>query len=123
MKLFLLPVAATMLIAASGCTSKSTAEARAREAYAAGQRDAVARTPDPQRTSIRFIGPVQNTEVAWVDGLTLAHAISAAGYTEARDPATIVIYRQRGRIPFDPADLLRGKDFELQPGDSVEIHP
>ena len=121
MKLFLTLMA--IAVVASGCTSKSKAELRAREAYMAGQRDAMARAGDAQNPNVRFVGPVRNREMQWYNGLTLALAISAAGYTDARDPRTIVIHRRQERIPFDPADLLRGKDVELEPGDTIEIQP
>jgi hypothetical protein len=78
---------------------------------------------EARRTNIRIIGPVQYPEIAWREGLTLALAISTASYTDARDPRTIVVSRQRERIPFAPADLLRGKDLDLEPGDTIEIHP
>jgi len=106
-----------------GCTTKSRANARAREAFVAGQRQALAQTTEARRTSIRFIGPVRQPEIEWVDGLTLARAIVAAGYTDARDPKTIVVNRQRERIPVDLADLFKGKDLDLEPGDTIEIHP
>jgi len=122
MKLLLLSLLFAGL-AMSGCTTKSKAAARAREAYLAGERQAIASVSDAQRTSIRFIGPVRNVDVPWSEGLTLARAISAAGYTDIRDPRTIIVNRKNERIPFDPADLLRGKDLELEPGDTIEIHP
>lgn len=109
--------------ALGGCTTRSKANAHTRAAYAAGQQQGVFQTAEARRINIRFIGPVRQTEILWQDGLTLAQAIAAAGYTDARDPNTILIIRQRERVPVSPRDLLNGKDFPLEPGDTVEIHP
>jgi hypothetical protein len=122
MRLFTL---ALLLLATAlgGCTTRSKANARARAAYAAGQQQALVQAAEARRINIRFIGPVRQSEILWQDGLTLAQAIAAAGYADARDPNTILIIRQRGRVSVAPRDLLAGKDFPLEPGDTVEIHP
>jgi hypothetical protein len=106
-----------------GCTTKSKAKAGARAAYQAGQQQAFATVSDARRINIRFIGPVQHPEVVWSSGLTLARALDAAGYTGANDPRLIVILRQRERLDVPPAELLSGKDWPLEPGDVIEIHP
>lgn len=107
----------------SGCTTKSNANTRAREAFLAGQRQGIAQVDEARRINIRVIGPVRYPEVRWEDGLTLLKAIAAADYTDARDPRVIVIIRQSERVPVSPRDLLAGKDVPLAPGDTVEIHP
>ena len=112
-----------MIAALAGCATKSNADARARQAFAAGQQQTFAQINEARRTSILFIGPVRQREVPWSDGLTLAQAVAAAGYTDARDPRNIFVNRQRIRIPFDPQALLRGKDLLLEPGDTIEIYP
>ena len=71
-------------LAASGCVSRTKVQAEVRAAYLAGQRDAYAHMAADQRTSIKVFGPVQNPEVPWVEGLTLAQAIATANYTGAR---------------------------------------
>src|SRR5205814_5028643 len=114
---------AALSFALAGCTTQAKADARARAAFIAGQQQALAQATSAPRTNIMFIGPVRQREVPWSDGLTLAQAIAAAGYTDARDPKTIFVNRQRVRIPFDPQALLQGKDFPLEPGDTVEIYP
>ncbi|MSU58767.1 MAG: hypothetical protein EXS35_11460 [Pedosphaera sp.] len=116
-------LAAIAACALCGCMTKSRANNRAHDAFVAGQRQGIAQAAEARRTSIRFIGPVRQREIEWEDGLTLARAIVAAGYTDARDPKTIVVSRQRERIPVDLADLFRGKDLPLEPGDTVEIQP
>ncbi len=109
--------------AATGCTSRSKANARARAAYAAGQQQAMARISDAQRTSIRVVGQVRHPEISWTDGLTLARVIVEAEYLGQHNPRQIAVVRQRERLSIDPNALLRGQDVPLEPGDTVEIHP
>ena len=122
MKLFPVLVLASAVVVA-GCTTRSKASAQARAAFVAGQRAGIAQADDARRTSIRVVGPVRQPEIAWTEGLTLARVVAAAGYSEARDPRSIVVIRQREQIPFDPQALLRGEDLPLEPGDTVEIRP
>jgi hypothetical protein len=107
----------------TGCTSRSKAQARAQAAFFAGQQEAMTRKSDAQRTSVRVLGNVRYPEIAWTEGLTLARAIVAAEYLDRQDPRQIVVVRQRERFPVDPNLLLRGEDFPLEPGDTVELHP
>ena len=120
---WLIPALLLPALVTGGCVAKSKANARSRAAYAAGQQQALGQTADARRINIRFIGPVRQLEVPWQDGLTLSQAVAAAGYTDARDPNIILIIRQRERVSVSPRDLLAGKDFPLEPGDTVEIHP
>ncbi len=119
----LAPILLGLTLALAGCTTRSKADARARAAYAAGQQQAMNQMTEARRVNIRLVGPVQYSEVLWQDGLTLAQAIAAAGYRDARDPRVIVIVRQRERISVLPQDLLAGKDTPLEPGDTIEIRP
>lgn len=112
-----------LALALTGCMTKAKANKQAREALAAGQRQGLAQAAEAWRINIRFLGPVRQPEIVWADGLTLAQAIAAAEYADARSPQTIVVIRQSGRIPVDPKILLRGEDLPLEPGDTVEIHP
>lgn len=112
-----------VLLAASGCTTRSKARAEAQAAYQAGQEQTFARVEEARRINIRVIGPVHHAEIIWADGLTLAKAIAAADYWDARDPQVVMIVRQRERINISPRDLLNGKDWPLEPGDTVEMHP
>jgi hypothetical protein len=120
MKAFLVLILALPLC---GCMTKSKAKAEARAAYFAGQQRGFAQMQEAQRTNIRVIGPVQNPEITWTNGLTLAQVVAAANYTGRSDPKDIFIYRQRERLYFDPKALLNGKDLPLEPGDTVEIRP
>ena len=117
------PSILALALAFVGCTTKSKANARARGAYTAGQQQVLNQMTEARRTSIRFFGPVRQSEVPWQEGLTLAQAIAAAGYTDRRDPNIIWIIRQRERVALSPRDLEAIKDFLLEPGDTVEMHP
>jgi hypothetical protein len=109
-------------LAASGCVSKKTAQAQARAAYAAGQRDAYAHIAATQRMNIKVFGPVQNAEVPWVEGLTLAQAIATANYTDRGTPQEILLLRRGESATIDPRDLLNGHDVPLEPGDTITLH-
>jgi hypothetical protein len=108
---------------AGGCTTRSAANANARTAYIAGQRDALAGVVAAQRTSVVVNGPVQNPEIQWTDGLTLAQAIAAANYTARGTPSEIILTRHGESASISPRDLLRGADVPLEPGDVIELRP
>jgi hypothetical protein len=109
-------------LAVSGCVSKTKAQAEVRAAYAAGQRDAYAHIAAAQRTSIKVFGPVQNPEVPWVEGLTLAQAVATANYTARGNPQEITLLRRGENALIDPRDLLNGHDVPLEPGDTITLH-
>lgn len=111
-----------LAVAFSGCTTRSKARAEAHDAYLAGQRDALAVVARTQRTGVVVNGPVQNSEVPWVEGLTLAQAIATANYTASGTPKTITITRGGESAVVKPQDLLRGADVPLEPGDTVTLH-
>jgi len=118
----LMIVASTFLLVCAGCVSKSQAQAQARLAYMAGQRDAFAQMQHQQaEPDIKFIGPLNNPTVKWYQGLTLAKAIVAAGYNSTKDPQFIIIRRPNQEIQLDPKRLLDGDDIQLQAGDVVEF--
>jgi protein involved in polysaccharide export with SLBB domain len=104
-----------------GCTTRSQSQADMRAAYLAGQRDAYARIAATQHINVVVIGPVQNPEVQWTEGLTLAQAIVAANYTGQGNPKEIILTRQGETTPIDPKDLLNGHDVPLQPGDTITL--
>ena len=110
-----------LVLFAGGCTTKSKADAKARAAFAAGQQQVFERAFELQRTSVRFIGNVQNPLVEWADGLTLGQAMVAADYKDKTDPKEIIVLRGGQPMRVDPQQLLRGEDYPLQPGDTVEI--
>jgi len=108
----------------SGCTTKSKAQAEAREAYLAGQNAALRQQQAQAQTpGVTVTGPVQNSQVPWVAGLTLAQAIATANYLDSHEPREIVITRQGESAKLAPKELLNGADVPLEPGDVIEIHP
>ena len=106
-----------------GCVSKSKAQAQAHEAYLAGQNDALrqqqAQADEP---GVTVVGPVQDSDVPWVEGLTLTQAIATAKYLGQHDPKEIVITRQGETAKVAPKMLLTGRDVPLEPGDIITIH-
>ena len=104
-----------------GCISKSKAQAQAQSAYIAGQ-NAALRQQQAQAPGVTVIGPVQNSSVPWVEGLTLAQAIATANYLGQHDPKEIIITRQGESAKLAPKLLLNGADVPLEPGDTITIH-
>jgi hypothetical protein len=121
LKLFCAGGIPALLIAMSfcGCITKAQARAQAQAAYLAGQRDALAKMAADQHASVYIVGPVQKTEVPWVEGLTLAQAIATANYTSRHSPKEITITRQGERASINPKDLLNGRVVPLEPGDTI----
>jgi hypothetical protein len=108
-------------LAASGCVSKTKDRSDARAAYLAGRRDAFAIVAATQRTSITVNGPVQNHDVPWVEGMTLAQAIATANYTASGNPKEIILLCRGESATIDPGDLLNGHDVPLEPGDTITL--
>jgi len=110
-----------VLMAAAGCTTKSSARRQAAEAFAAGQNQAM-QTLASQGPEVIVLGPVRHSRVPWEEGLTLAEAIDAADYTGMRDPRSIVLRRAGEVVEISVRDLLRGTaNPPVLPGDVVEI--
>jgi hypothetical protein len=126
-KLFCVGVALAILVSSAmlfcGCVSKSKAQARAQQAYLAGQNAALRQQQaDAPTPGVTVIGPVQNPDVPWVEGLTLAQAIATAKYLGQHDPKEIIITRQGESAKLAPKMLLNGADVPLEPGDIITIH-
>ena len=119
-----LSISAAALLA--GCTTKSTAQANAQQAYLAGQNAALRRQLEQQQQAsqapgVTLVGPVQNPQVPWVAGLTLAQAVATANYLGAQAPKEIIIKRQGESATLDAGVLLNGVAVPLEPGDVVEL--
>jgi hypothetical protein len=110
-----------LALVAAGCVTRSQANVQARAAYLAGQNDALAKMAADQRISVFIVGPVQKSEVPWVEGLTLAQAIATANYTSRYNPKEITITRQGEQASINPKDLINGHVVPLQPGDTITI--
>jgi hypothetical protein len=122
MKELLVCCSLTVLLA-SGCVSKSKANAQARAAFQAGQRQGMMMAA-AQGPSVWIVGNVKTPVVPWTQDLTLSKAIIAAEYRGAKDPDEIIVQR-KGQEPLHihPQQLLRGEDMPLQAGDQIEIRP
>jgi hypothetical protein len=113
---------AGLALLSGGCTTKSSANAKARAAFIAGQQEAAMRmqmqTANP---TVSVAGPVRHPVQPWTPGLTLSQAIINAGYT-GRQPSRILIVRSGRAITIDPKKLLEGDDMPLEIGDIVQIN-
>jgi hypothetical protein len=110
-------------LATAGCTTRSKSRAAAQNAYLAGQNAALRQQAAAHASGVTIVGPVQNPQVPWVAGLTLAQAVATANYLDPDEPKVIIITRQGESAALDPQDLLNGAAIPLEPGDTVEIHP
>jgi hypothetical protein len=120
MKLFVPILLLTLVI--SGCETKSKARADMQSAFLAGQNAALRQQQlQAQASSVTIIGPVQNPQVPWVEGLTLAQAIATANYLDSRAPKEIIITRQGENASVDPKVLLRGVAVPLEAGDIITL--
>lgn len=122
LKFFCVGGISAFLIATSfcGCVTKSQARAQAQAAYLAGQNDALAKMAGLGQ-GIVIIGPVEHSNVPWVEGLTLSQAIATANYTSRRNPKAITITRQGEEASVNPRALLNGHVVPLEPGDTITI--
>ena len=118
-----------VLTCAGGCVSEKKAQMEAREAYMAGQQqamqaDARAQLQRQQGPAVFVQGQVRNGLVPWEPGMKLSQAIVAAEYTGFMNPRLIRVLRN-GQIAgeFRGIDLLHHQDMELEEGDTVLIVP
>jgi hypothetical protein len=105
----------------SSCTTRSAARAKAHEAFLEGQNAALRQQQALQTPSVTVVGPVQNPQVPWVAGLTLAQAIATANYLDSREPKQIIITRNGESATLDPNVLLNGAVVPLEAGDVIEL--
>jgi hypothetical protein len=117
--LMLLTVAAATL---AGCTTRAKAKADAREAFLAGQQQAMLRMQQQaQSSSISILGRVKNPLIPWTEELTVAKALVAAEYLGKGDPREIILVRSGRATTIDPQRLLNGEDIPLHPGDLIQL--
>jgi len=107
-----------------GCVSKSKSQAKSQQAYLAGQNAALRQQQQAQTqtTGVTVVGSVQNSDVPWVEGLTLVQAIATAHYLGQQDPKEIILTRRGESAKVAPKMLLAGRDVPLEPGDIITIH-
>jgi hypothetical protein len=125
-----LPVLSFLLavLTGAGCVSQKKAKEQGRQAYAAGQAQAMqqaAQRAPQERGPVVFVqGPVRNPVVPWEEGLKLSQAIVNAEYTSFMNPMLVRVLRH-GQIAgeYKGIDLLHHEDMELEEGDTVLIVP
>jgi hypothetical protein len=117
------PVLLIGLLAAAGCVSKSKARIEAQKAYIAGQQAAMERMQQSQAPTVTVTGPMRNSSVQWVEGMTLAKALAEADYTGRRDPSSIIVIHGGVGKRYDPKQVLNGFDVPLDAGDIVQLTP
>ena len=110
-------------LAAAGCTSRSRSRDQAQIAYLAGQNMVLQQQLAAQFRGVTVVGAVQNPQVAWVEGLTLAQAVATANYTGKAEPKQIVITHQGESVTLEAKVLFGGTDIPLEMGDVVELRP
>jgi hypothetical protein len=127
----LVPVSALacVTVLAAGCTTESKAKLREKNAFLAGQNSILqqqqaqaAAQKAAESPGVTIVGPVQNPQVPWVTGLTLAQAISTANYVGPAEPKQIIITRNGESATMDASVLLNGTDIPLEIGDIIELH-
>jgi len=112
-----------LALAATGCITKSSARKQAQQAYLEGRDSVLKEQRASQTPGIKIIGAVQNSQVPWVVGLTLAQAVATANYLDPKAPKQIIITRGGESATLEPKDLLSGTAVPLEPGDVVELRP
>jgi len=115
-------------MAGAGCVSQKKARDQARQAYLAGQQQAMMqsaqRARQQQGPAVFMQGPLRNPVVPWEEGLTLSQAIVKAEYTAFMNPLLVRVIRN-GQIiaELKGIDLLHHEDLPLEDGDTVLIVP
>ena len=74
-----------------------------------------------QSPGVTVVGAVQNPQVPWVAGLTLAQAVATANYIGTDEPKQIIITRQGESATLDAKVLLNGANIPLAIGDVIEL--
>jgi hypothetical protein len=113
--------ACLLALGLAGCVSKSKADAKARNAFAAGEQRAMMRMQQTQTPHVTVNGAVRNPLLPWTEDLTVAKAIVAAGYFGAKEPKEIFVVRKGQALRVDPKQLLSGNDPPLESGDVLEL--
>jgi hypothetical protein len=117
----------TVGIVAAGCVSQKKAQMEARQAYMAGQEQAIQaqlHAREAQGPVVFVQGPVQNNIIAWRQGMKLSEAIVDADYTAFMNPRAVRVMRDNQLVgELKGIDLLHHQDLGLQAGDTVIIIP
>ena len=109
-------------LAATGCVSNARHKLEVREAYVAGQQQAMAQMRPASTTDVIVHGNVSNSLVPWAEGMTLAKAIFEAHYNDTHhDPRMIILRRGVETMQITPDDLINGGDVPVKAGDVIEL--
>jgi hypothetical protein len=112
-----------LALVGGGCTTRSNANAQAQAAFQAGRIAELQQQQQAQTPSVTIIGPVQNPQVPWIAGLTLAQAVATANYIDSREPKQIIITHGGESATLDAKILLNGTVIPLEAGDVIELKP
>jgi hypothetical protein len=107
----------------AGCTTNSTSRIQQQSAFLAGQNLALREQLASKTPSVTVLDPVQNSQVPWVAGLTLAQAVATANYLDTHEPTKLVLTRDGESANVDVKVLLDGPDIPLEIGDVIDIEP
>ena len=120
LKFYLVLMLITVLALLSGCVSSMESEKRVKQAYNAGQRDALAK--QNKTDQVWVVGNVWNPLLPWTEDLSLAKAIIASAWRGSRDPSDIILRRDGSpAFHFTAGQLLQGFDIPLKAGDRIEL--
>lgn len=109
-----------------GCTTKKSAQRDQRAAFAAGRHTARLESQQTQAAEnappvITFSGAVRNAAIPWREELSLSQAIVEAGHGSRRNPRAIFVHRGSDVFQVPAWRLMHGEDFQVEPGDHIEI--
>ena len=108
------------LLVATGCSTR-TKQLEAQHALLVRQNAALQKQLAASLKGVTIIGPVENSFVPWVAGLTLAQAVATANYLDPNEPKEILITRQGETASLDAQTLLSGAAVPLEMGDVIEL--
>lgn len=106
-----------------GCASTGKERQAEARAFQAGQESAFQLMLQSGLPVVRLAGPFQRAVIPWHEELTLAGALVAGGYLPDREPGRIVLQRGPEVRLIEPARLLAGEDFPLEPGVTIHALP
>ena len=116
-----LGVVVLSMIGFCSCVSKSRLQSERRTAFIAGQNAGMVKALQSRAANVTVVGDVKNPVVIWTSGLSVAQAFLQAEFRGFNDPRGFIIRRNGQQFRIEAKQLLNGEDFELEPGDILEI--
>jgi hypothetical protein len=111
----------TISIVLCGCVSKARHRLEVREAFVAGQQQAMSQMRSTSTTDVIVHGNVRNSMIPWKEDMTLIQAIGAAEYLDKQDPKVILLHRSGEVMRINPRELLGGHDIPVRAGDVIDF--